>query len=362
LAKGAAQTRRIIVLIAGRAREQFMRVYYDRDADLNLIKGKKVAIIGYGSQGHAHALNLRDSGVANVAVGLRPGSKSAPKAEKAGLKVIDLAEAAKWADVVMLLAPDELQAGIWEHDLKPNMRQGTALFFAHGLNIHFNLIEPRADMDICMVAPKGPGHTVRAEYVRGAGVPCLAAIAQDASGNAHDLTLSYAAGIGGGRAGIIETTFREECETDLFGEQSVLCGGLVELMRNGYETLVQAGYAPEMAYFECVHEVKLIVDLIYEGGIANMNYSVSNTAEYGEYVSGPRVVGKASREAMREILDDIQSGKFVKDWMLENRVNQTSFKAMRAKCDSHEMEEVGKRLRGMMPWIAERALVDKSKN
>ena len=257
--------------------------------------------------------------------------------------MMDVAEAAKWADVVMLLAPDELQAGIWEHDLKPNMRQGTALFFAHGLNIHFNLIEPRADMDICMVAPKGPGHTVRAEYVRGAGVPCLAAIAQDASGNAHDLTLSYAAGIGGGRAGIIETTFREECETDLFGEQSVLCGGLVELMRNGYETLVQAGYAPEMAYFECVHEVKLIVDLIYEGGIANMNYSVSNTAEYGEYVSGPRVVGKASREAMKQILDDIQSGKFVKDWMLENRVNQTSFKAMRAKCDSHEMEEVGKR-------------------
>jgi ketol-acid reductoisomerase len=305
---------------------------------------------------------LRDSGVANVAVALRPGSKSVSKAEKAGLKVMDVAEAAKWADVVMLLAPDELQAGIWEHDLKPKMRQGTALFFAHGLNIHFNLIEPRADMDICMVAPKGPGHTVRAEYVRGAGVPCLAAIAQDASGNAHDLTLSSAAGIGGGRAGIIETTFREECETDLFGEQSVLCGGLVELMRNGYETLVQAGYAPEMAYFECVHEVKLIVDLIYEGGIANMNYSVSNTAEYGEYVSGPRVVGKASRQAMKQILDDIQSGKFVKDWMLENRVNQTSFKAMRAKCDSHEMEEVGKRLRAMMPWIAERALVDKSKN
>ena len=284
------------------------------------------------------------------------------KAEKAGLKVMDVAEAAKWADVVMLLAPDELQAGIWEKDLKPNMKQGSALFFAHGLNIHFNLIEPRADMDICMVAPKGPGHTVRAEYMRGAGVPCLAAIAQDASGNAHDLTLSYAAGVGGGRAGIIETTFREECETDLFGEQSVLCGGLVELMRNGYETLVEAGYAPEMAYFECVHEVKLIVDLIYEGGIANMNYSVSNTAEYGEYVSGPRVVNAASKEAMKQVLADIQSGKFVKDWMLENRVNQTSFKAMRAKCDSHEMEEVGKRLRAMMPWISERALVDKSKN
>jgi ketol-acid reductoisomerase len=242
------------------------------------------------------------------------------------------------------------------------MKQGAALFFAHGLNIHFNLIEPRPDMDVCMVAPKGPGHTVRAEYLRGAGVPCLMAIAQDATGNAHDLTLSYAAAVGGGRAGIIETTFREECETDLFGEQSVLCGGLVELMRNGYETLIEAGYAPEMAYFECVHEVKLIVDLIYEGGIANMNYSVSNTAEYGEYVSGPRVVGKASKKAMKQILADIQSGKFVKDWMLENRVGQTSFKAMRAKCDNHQMEEVGKRLRAMMPWIAERKMVDKSKN
>ena len=339
-----------------------MRVYYDRDADLNLIKGKKVAIIGYGSQGHAHALNLKDSGVKDVAVGLRAGSKSADKAKKAGLKVMDVADAAKWADVVMMLTPDELQAGIWEKDLKPNMKQGAALFFAHGLNIHFNLIEPRPDMDVCMVAPKGPGHTVRAEYARGAGVPCLMAIAQDSTGNAHDLTLSYAAAIGGGRAGIIETTFREECETDLFGEQSVLCGGLVELMRNGYETLVEAGYAPEMAYFECVHEVKLIVDLIYEGGIANMNYSVSNTAEYGEYVSGPRVVGPQSKQAMKAILDDIQSGKFVKDWMLENRVAQTSFKAMRAKCDNHQMEEVGKRLRAMMPWIAERKMVDKSKN
>jgi ketol-acid reductoisomerase len=275
---------------------------------------------------------------------------------------MDVPDAVRYADVVMMLTPDELQAGIWEKDLKPNMKQGSALFFAHGLNIHFNLIEPRPDMDVCMVAPKGPGHTVRAEYMRGAGVPCLMAIAQDATGNAHDLTLSYATAIGGGRAGIIETTFREECETDLFGEQSVLCGGLVELMRNGYETLVEAGYAPEMAYFECVHEVKLIVDLIYEGGIANMNYSVSNTAEYGEYVSGPRVIGKASREAMKEILADIQSGKFVKDWMLENRVNQTSFKTMRAKCGNHQMEVVGKRLRDMMPWIAERKMVDKSKN
>ena len=295
-----------------------MRVYYDRDADLNLIKGKKVAIIGYGSQGHAHALNLKDSGVKDVAVGLRAGSKSAAKAEKAGLKVMDVADAAKWADVVMMLTPDELQAGIWEKDLKPNMKQGAALFFAHGLNIHFNLIEPRPDMDICMVAPKGPGHTVRAEYARGAGVPCLMAIAQDSTGNAHDLTLSYAAAIGGGRAGIIETSFREECETDLFGEQSVLCGGLVELMRNGYETLVEAGYAPEMAYFECVHEVKLIVDLIYEGGIANMNYSVSNTAEYGEYVSGPRVVGpaeqggdegRARRHPVRQVRQGLDAGE-----------------------------------------------------
>jgi len=339
-----------------------MRVYYDRDADLNLIKGKKVAIIGYGSQGHAHALNLRDSGVKDVAVGLRTGSKSAAKAEKAGIKVMDVPAAAKWADVVMMLTPDELQAGIWECDLKPNMKQGSALFFAHGLNIHFNLIEPRPDMDVCMVAPKGPGHTVRAEYSRGAGVPCLMAIAQDATGNAHNLTLSYAAAIGGGRAGIIETTFREECETDLFGEQTVLCGGVVELMKAGYETLVEAGYSAEMAYFECVHEMKLIVDLIYEGGIANMNYSVSNTAEYGEYVSGPRIITDETRAEMRRILGDIQSGKFAKDWMLENRVNQTSFKAMRAKMAGHPAEQIGEKLRGMMPWIKERALVDRSRN
>ena len=339
-----------------------MRVYYDRDADLNLIKGKKVAIIGYGSQGHAHALNLKDSGVKDVAVGLRAGSKSAAKAEKAGLKVMEVADAAKWADVVMMLTPDELQAGIWEKDLKPNMKQGAALLFAHGLNIHFHLIEPRPDMDVCMVAPKGPGHTVRAEYARGAGVPCLMAIAQDSTGNAHDLTLSYAAAIGGGRAGIIETSFREECETDLFGEQSVLCGGLVELMRNGYETLVEAGYAPEMAYFECVHEVKLIVDLIYEGGIATMDYSVSNTAEYGQYVSGPRVVTPETKAEMKKILGDIQSGKFVKDWMLENRVHQTSFKAMRAKNAAHPIEEVGAKLRAMMPWIKEKALVDRTRN
>ncbi len=339
-----------------------MRVYYDRDADLNLIKGKKVAIIGYGSQGHAHALNLKDSGVKDVAVGLRPGSSSAAKAGAEGLSVMTVADAAAWADVVMMLTPDELQSEIWENDLKPNMKQGAALFFAHGLNIHFNLIEPRPDMDICMVAPKGPGHTVRAEYNRGAGVPCLVAIAQDATSNAHDLSLSYASAIGGGRAGIIETTFREECETDLFGEQSVLCGGLVELMRNGFETLVEAGYAPEMAYFECVHEVKLIVDLIYEGGIANMNYSVSNTAEYGEYVSGPRVVTQESKAAMKDVLTDIQNGTFVKNWMLENKINQPSFKAMRAECDNHDMEVVGEKLRAMMPWIAERKMVDKDKN
>jgi ketol-acid reductoisomerase len=339
-----------------------MRVYYDRDADINLIKGKKVVIIGYGSQGHAHALNLRDSGVKDVAVALRKGSQGVKKAEGEKLKVMEVAEAAKWADVMMMLTPDELQADIYREHLAPHMKQGAALMFAHGLNVHFNLIEPRADLDIMMIAPKGPGHTVRAEYQRGAGVPVLMAVHKDVSGNAHDLTLSYGAAIGGGRAGIIETTFREECETDLFGEQSVLCGGLVELMKAGYETLVEAGYAPEMAYFECVHEVKLIVDLIYEGGIATMNYSVSNTAEYGEYVSGPRVVTPETRAEMKKILDDIQSGKFVRDWMLENKVNQTSFKAMRAKCATHPIEQVGEKLRAMMPWIKQRALVDKSRN
>jgi ketol-acid reductoisomerase len=339
-----------------------MRVYYDRDADINLIKGRNVAIIGYGSQGHAHALNLRDSGAANVVVALRSSSRSAGKAEGEGLRVMGVSDAAKWADVMMMLTPDELQAGIYEEHLRDNMRHGAALFFAHGLNIHFNLIQPRADLDVAMVAPKGPGHTVRGEYKRGAGVPCLVAVQQNASGNAHELALSYASAIGGGRAGIIETTFREECETDLFGEQAVLCGGLVELMRAGYETLVEAGYAPEMAYFECVHEVKLIVDLIYEGGIANMNYSVSNTAEYGEYVSGPRVVDARVKEAMKGVLSDIQEGRFVKDWMLENKVNQPSFKAMRARSEQQPIEDVGKRLRAMMPWIAERALVDKTKN
>jgi ketol-acid reductoisomerase len=339
-----------------------MRVYYDRDADLNLIKGRKVAIIGYGSQGHAHALNLRDSGVKDVAVALRKGSAGVKKAEGEKLKVFEVAEAAKWADVMMMLTPDELQADIYREHLHGNMKQGAALMFAHGLNIHFNLIEPRADLDVMMIAPKGPGHTVRSEYARGAGVPVLMAVHRDASGNAHDLTLSYGSAVGGGRAGIIETTFKEECETDLFGEQSVLCGGVVELMKAGYDTLVDAGYAPEMAYFECIHEMKLIVDLIYEGGIANMNYSVSNTAEYGEYVSGPRVITDETRAEMKRILSDIQSGKFVKDWMLENRVNQTSFKAQRAKLAGHPAEQIGDKLRGMMPWIKERALVDKSRN
>ncbi len=339
-----------------------MRVYYDRDADLNLIKDKKVAVIGYGSQGHAHALNLKDSGVKEVTVALRPGSTSAAKAETAGLTVMSVPEAAKWADVMMMLTPDELQADIYNEHLHENMKEGAALMFAHGLNVHFNLIEPRADLDVLMVAPKGPGHTVRSEYLRGGGVPCLLAVEQDASGNGHDLGLSYASAIGGGRAGIIETSFREECETDLFGEQVVLCGGLVELIRNGFETLVEAGYAPEMAYFECLHEVKLIVDLIYEGGIANMNYSISNTAEYGEYVSGPRIVTPDTKAEMKRVLTDIQSGTFTRNWMLENKVNQTSFKATRARNNAHQIEEVGERLRAMMPWIKEKALVDKTKN
>jgi ketol-acid reductoisomerase len=339
-----------------------MRVYYDRDADVNLIKGKKVAILGYGSQGHAHAMNLRDSGVKDVRIGLRPGSGSIKKAEDAGFKVMEPAEIAAWADIAMLLTPDEGQSDLYRDSLHGNMREGTAICFAHGLNIHFNLIEARADLDVFMVAPKGPGHTVRSEYVRGAGVPCLLAIDKDVSGNAHEIGLSYACAIGGGRAGVIETTFKEECETDLFGEQVVLCGGLCELIRAGYETLVDAGYAPEMAYFECLHEVKLIVDLIYEGGIANMNYSISNTAEYGEYTRGTRIITDETRAEMRRVLDDIQSGRFSRDWMLENKVGQTSFKAMRRRAAEHPIEEVGERLRGMMPWIAQGRLVDKSKN
>ncbi|MHB1219832.1 MAG: ketol-acid reductoisomerase [Alphaproteobacteria bacterium] len=339
-----------------------MRVYYDRDADVNLIKAKKVAIFGYGSQGHAHALNLRDSGAKDVVIALRPGSPSVKKAEGANFKVMDPSAASKWADVSMIVTPDEGQSALYRDHMHQNLRQGVAIAFAHGLNIHFNLIEPRADLDVFMVAPKGPGHTVRSEYVRGAGVPCLIAVAQNPSGNAQEIGLSYASAIGGGRAGIIETNFREECETDLFGEQVVLCGGLVELIRAGYETLVEAGYAPEMAYFECLHEVKLIVDLIYEGGIANMNYSISNTAEYGEYTRGPRIVTAETRAEMKRVLDDIQSGRFARDWMLENAVGQSSFKAMRRRSAEHPIEKVGEKLRAMMPWIAERRLVDKAKN
>jgi len=339
-----------------------MRVYYDRDADVNLVKGKKVAIIGYGSQGHAHANNLKDSGVKDVVVALKKGSATAAKAEGAGLKVMTPAEAAKWADVVMVLTPDELQSDLYTADLGPNMKQGAALAFAHGLNVHFKLIDPRPDLDVFMIAPKGPGHTVRSEYQKGGGVPCLVAVAQNPSGNALEIALSYASAIGGGRSGVIETSFREECETDLFGEQAVLCGGLVELIRAGYETLTEAGYAPEMAYFECLHEVKLIVDLIYEGGIANMNYSISNTAEYGEYTRGPRVITPETKAEMKRILDDIQSGRFARDWMLENKVGQASFKAMRARSAAHPIEQVGGQLRDMMPWIAKNRLVDKARN
>jgi ketol-acid reductoisomerase len=339
-----------------------MRVYYDRDADLNIIKSKKIAVVGYGSQGHAHTLNLRDSGVKDVVVALRPDGASAKKAEGEGLKVMSIADAAKWADVIMMLVPDELQADIYKSHIEPNIRDGAALAFAHGLNVHFNLIEPKKTVDVIMIAPKGPGHTVRGEYLKGGGVPCLIAVHQDASGNAHDIALAYASGIGGGRSGVIETNFREECETDLFGEQVVLCGGLVELIRAGFETLVEAGYAPEMAYFECLHEVKLIVDLIYQGGIANMNYSISNTAEYGEYVSGPRVITQETRAEMTRILADIQSGRFTSKWIQECRAGQPEFKATRRLADEHPIEEVGEKLRAMMPWIKAGALVDKSKN
>ncbi|HJR22714.1 MAG TPA: ketol-acid reductoisomerase [Dongiaceae bacterium] len=339
-----------------------MRVYYDRDADVNLVKGKNIVVVGYGSQGHAHALNLKDSGVKDVRVALRAGSATAKKAENAGLKVMTPAEAAKWADLVMILTPDELQAKLYAEDLAPNMKQGAALAFAHGLNIHFKLIEPRPDLDVLMVAPKGPGHTVRSEYLRGGGVPCLVAVAQNASGNALELGLSYASAIGGGRSGIIETNFREECETDLFGEQVVLCGGLTALIQAGYETLVEAGYAPEMAYFECLHEVKLIVDLIYEGGIANMRYSISNTAEYGDYTRGPRIVTDETKREMKRILDDIQSGRFARDWVQECNAGQPSFKAMRRRSAEHPIEDVGGKLRAMMPWIASNRLVDKTKN
>jgi ketol-acid reductoisomerase len=339
-----------------------MKVYYDRDADVALVKAKKIAIVGYGSQGHAHAQNLRDSGVKNVAVALREGSATAKKASEAGFKVMSNADAAKWADVIMVLAPDEHQAGIYERDLAANMKPGAALAFAHGLNVHFKLIEPRADIDVFMIAPKGPGHTVRSEYQKGGGVPCLVAIAQDSSGNALDVALSYASAIGGGRSGIIETTFREECETDLFGEQAVLCGGLTHLIMAGFETLVEAGYAPEMAYFECLHEVKLIVDLMYEGGIANMRYSISNTAEYGDYHTGPRVITDETKKEMKRVLEDIQKGRFVQRFILDNRAGNPELKAHRTLQAEHQIEKVGAELRAMMPWIAKNKLVDKAKN
>ncbi|QJE73522.1 ketol-acid reductoisomerase [Aerophototrophica crusticola] len=339
-----------------------MRVYYDRDADVNLIKGKKVAVVGYGSQGHAHAQNLRDSGVGEVVVALKAGSATRAKAEGAGFTVKTPAEAAAWADVVMILTPDELQADLYANELAANLKQGAAIAFGHGLNIHFRLIEPRPDLDVFMVAPKGPGHTVRGEYKKGGGVPCLVAVHQDASGNALEVALSYASAIGGGRSGIIETSFKEECETDLFGEQAVLCGGLTKLIQAGFETLVEAGYAPEMAYFECLHEVKLIVDLIYEGGIANMRYSISNTAEYGDYTVGPRIVTDETKAEMKRVLEDIQSGRFTRDWMLENKAGLPSFKATRRRQAEHPIEEVGAKLRGMMPWIAANKLVDKARN
>jgi len=339
-----------------------VKVYYDADADINLITGKKIAVLGYGSQGHAHAQNLRDSGVKEVAVALREGSATAKKAEGAGFKVMSNKDAAAWADILMILAPDEHQAAIYAEDVHAQLKPGAALAFAHGLNVHFGLIEPRADIDVIMIAPKGPGHTVRSEYQRGGGVPCLIAVHQDATGNAQDVALAYASGVGGGRSGIIETNFREECETDLFGEQAVLCGGATHLIQAGFETLVEAGYAPEMAYFECLHELKLIVDLLYEGGIANMRYSISNTAEYGDIKSGPRIITEETKKEMKRILADIQSGRFVKDFVLDNRAGQPELKASRKAAQAHPIEETGAKLRAMMPWIAKNALVDKAKN
>ncbi|TCJ39291.1 ketol-acid reductoisomerase [Parafrankia sp. BMG5.11] len=339
-----------------------MKVYYDADADLNLITGKKIAIVGYGSQGHAHAQNLRDSGVKDVAIALREGSATADKAKGAGFQVMSNREAARWADIVMILAPDEHQAAIWENDLKGNMKPGSAIAFAHGLNIHFGLIEAPADIDVIMIAPKGPGHTVRSEYQRGGGVPCLIAVDQDATGNAHDIALAYASGVGGGRSGVIETNFKEECETDLFGEQAVLCGGITHLIQAGFETLVEAGYAPEMAYFECLHETKLIVDLLYEGGIANMRYSISNTAEYGDITTGPRIITAETKAEMKRVLADIQQGRFVKNFVLDNRAGQPELKAARKAAAAHPIEQVGAKLRAMMPWIGKNKLVDKAVN
>ena len=339
-----------------------MKVYYDNDADINIIRNKKIAIIGYGSQAHAHAQNLRDSGVSQVKIALRDNSPSILKAQNANFEVLNNKDAAKWADIVMILTPDELQAEIYKNDLEQNLQQGAAIMFAHGLNIHFELIKPRSDLDVFMVAPKGPGHTVRGEYIKGGGVPCLVAVAQDKSGNALNIALSYASAVGGGRSGIIETTFKEECETDLFGEQAVLCGGLTALIQNGFETLVEAGYAPEMAYFECLHEMKLIVDLIYEGGIANMRYSISNTAEYGDLTRGPRIANDAVKAEMKKVLTEIQSGQFVKEFMSENGNGKVNFNKLRNNGANHQIEEVGQKLRTMMPWVSKNMLVDKKNN
>ena len=338
-----------------------MKIYYDKDCDLSIIKGKKVSIIGYGSQGHAHANNLKDSGV-DVTVGLREGSASAAKAEAAGLSVKNVPEAVASADVVMVLTPDEFQSQLYKSEIEPNLKQGATLAFAHGFSIHYNQIVPRSDLDVIMIAPKAPGHTVRNEFVKGGGIPDLIAVFQDASGNAKNVALSYASGIGGGRTGIIETTFKDETETDLFGEQAVLCGGAVELVKAGFETLTEAGYAPEMAYFECLHELKLIVDLMYEGGIANMNYSISNNAEYGEYVTGEKVINEASRKAMKDALRNIQTGEYAKRFIAEGQSNYPEMTARRRLNASHPIEETGARLRSMMPWITANALVDKSKN
>ena len=338
-----------------------MKVYYDKDADLSLIKGKNVTIIGYGSQGHAHAQNLNDSGV-KVTVGLRKGGASWAKAEKAGLKVAEVAEAVKAADVVMMLLPDEQIAAVYSAEVGPNMKQGASLAFAHGFNVHYGQVVPRADLDVWMVAPKAPGHTVRSTYTQGGGVPHLIAVHADKTGKARDLALSYATANGGGKAGVIETNFREETETDLFGEQAVLCGGTVELIKAGYETLVEAGYAPEMAYFECLHELKLIVDLIYEGGIANMNYSISNNAEYGEYVTGPKIINAESKRVMKQVLADIQTGEYAKSFILENRAGAPTLLSRRRLMAEHSIEVVGEKLRAMMPWIKANKLVDKSRN
>ena len=338
-----------------------INVYYDKDADLSLIQGRQVAIIGYGSQGHAQANNIKDSGV-SVKVGLSPGSASAAKATNAGLAVKSVEDAVAGADVVMVLAPDEHQAKLYREKIATNIKEGAALAFAHGFNIHFGQIEPREDLDVIMIAPKGPGHLVRSTYTQGGGVPSLIAVYQDATGQARDVALAYASANGGGRAGIIETSFREECETDLFGEQVVLCGGLTSLIQNGFETLVEAGYAPEMAYFECLHEVKLIVDLIYEGGIANMRYSISNTAEYGDLTRGPRIVTAETKAEMKRILGEIQSGEFAKEFILENQAGAPKMKALRRLGEEHQIEAVGERLREMMPWIKASKLVDKAKN